>query len=101
MVPEKTEHKYIPPSWIDQKIVETLSKEKQQYWANRILGRPGQDNKPKLEGKVIKESEVTISFNNDGEMVVHNRAARRQRPFTPPFYTKSTHSLKKLRGQIK
>jgi len=102
MVPEKQkkEHKYVPPAWMDEKVIKTLSPEKQQYWANRILGKKGQGEPPKPKYTEDHGGATTYS-DNEGNMVVKNRAARRRRPITPPYYTKSTHSLKKLRGQIK
>jgi len=103
MVPttkQKIERKYVPPTFIDEESVKKLSPEKQQYWANRIRGLPGQGPKPKKPG-VTLSSDVTTYFDNEGNMVTKNRAARRQRPTTPPYYTKSNHAQKKLRGQIK
>jgi hypothetical protein len=102
MVPtaEKVEHKYMPPSWMQTGIIEKLPKEKQVYWANRVLGNNGQGvvaPKP----TVFKESPATIAFNNAGEMVVHNRAARRNRPANDPQYTKATQSLKVARKKEK
>lgn len=98
MMPTKTkvEHKYVPPSFIKEEIIKELSPEKQQYWANRVLGNNGQGVvAPKA--KVFKESGATISFNNAGEMVVHNRASRRQRPATDPQFTKATNWMVKAR----
>jgi len=96
----KVEHKYVPPSFIDKKLIEALSEQKQEYWANRILGNPGQGKKPKLD-KVFKASEATISFDNLGNEIVHNRANRRNRPANDPQYTKATQSLKVARAKEK
>jgi len=41
------------------------------------------------------------TFDNDGNMVIKTRAARRQRPATDPKYTKSTHSLQLARAKSK
>ncbi len=97
---EKVEHKYIPPSFVNKEIVDTLPTDKQTYWANRILGKNGQGvTLPKPT--VFKESPATIAFNNLGEMVVHNRQARRNRPANDPQYTKATQSLKVARKKEK
>ena len=97
---EKVERKYVPPTWIDEKFIKTLTEEKQEYWANRILGKTGQGVKiPKP--KVFKASEATISFDNNGNEIVHNRANRRNRPANDPKYTKATHSLKLSRAKEK
>lgn len=93
---EKAESKYTPPSFIDKKIIKKLSKDKQSYWENRLLGKPGQDNQPELVVK-SSSSEVTTSFDNAGKIVVHNRQARRNRPPKLNIFTKATHSIKKER----
>lgn len=95
---EKVERKYTPPSFIDEKIIRNLSPEKRQYWANRILGHPGQGPKPKKSEAKPTDGGIT-TFDNNGNMVIKNRAARRQRPATDPKYTKATHSLKKARNK--
>lgn len=92
----KEEHKYVPPSFIDKKFIKTLSKEKKKYWANRIEGKPGSGEKPKLTGEV-KASDVATSLDNNGNVLVHNRETRRTRPETPNFFTKATNSIKKER----
>lgn len=40
-------------------------------------------------------------FDNEGNAVITNRAARRKRPKTDPKYTKATHSLKLKRASSK
>lgn len=96
---KKKERKYTPPAFIDEEFVRSLSPEKRVYWANRIQGHPGQGAKPP-KAKVVPSGDAQTSFDNEGRMVTKNRAARRQRPTTPPYYTKSNHAQKKLRGQI-
>lgn len=96
---QKQERKYVPPAFIDEKLIKTLSPDKQEYWANRILGNPGQGKKTK--SKVTPTDGGVTRFDNEGNMMITNRAARRKKPTTPSHYTKSTHSQKKLRGQIK
>ncbi len=96
MVPEsqiaKPQRKYVPPAWIDEDFVKSLSPEKQVYWANRIQGVPGQGAKPP-KAEVKPSGDATTYFDNDGNMVTKNRAARRQAPASDPRYTKATHSL--------
>lgn len=96
----KKERVYTPPSFIDEAFIKKLPRDKQVYWANRIQGIPGQGAKP-AKSEIKPTGEARTFFDNEGNMVVKNRLARRTRPITPPYFTKSTHSLKKLRGQIK
>tara|TARA_B100001250_G_C19490080_1_gene652683 strand:+ start:315 stop:620 length:306 start_codon:yes stop_codon:yes gene_type:complete len=100
MAPEtqKKERKYVPPSWIDEEFIKTLSPEKQKYWAYRIQGHPGQGPKPK-KAEVKPTGKAVTYFDNDGNMVTKNRAARRHKPASDPKYTKATHSLKKKRNK--
>lgn len=93
---EAPKHVYQRPDWIDEEVIKTLSEEKQQYWANRILGNNGQGVKLP-EPKVFKESEVEVAFDNQGRMYAKTRAVRRTRPFGDNQYTKATHSLKLAR----
>lgn len=56
----------------------------------------------KEEAEYLSEHGAQTRFDNDGNMVIENRASRRQRPVTDPKYTKSTHSQKiKLYGKKK
>lgn len=91
----KQERKYTPPSFIDENFIKTLSKEKQEYWANRILGRPGQGEK--IKPKVVSETTKNAAtyLDNDGNMVLKNREVRRQKPPHNPKYTKANHARKK------
>lgn len=95
---EKKERKYTPPSFIDEEFIKTLSPEKQQYWANRIVGNPGTGPKPK-KSEIKPTGDAATYFDNDGNMVVKNRLARRQKEPTDPMFTKATHSLKKARNK--
>lgn len=88
---EKPKHVYVAPEWIDQKFVKTLSKEKQAYWANRVLGKVGQ-GEPKNLTKVFKTPEnITIGFDNNGQMVAKTREMRRQK--LPADNTKTKKQL--------
>lgn len=46
------------------------------------------------EAEYLAEHGMTTRFDNEGNMVISNRAARRRRPATDPKYTKATHSLR-------
>ena len=97
-VEHKKERKCIPPSFINEAFIKTLSKAKQSYWANRIMGNPGQGPKPK-KAEVKPTTGATTYFDNDGNMIMKNRAARRQRPTVAPKYTKANHPIKKARNK--
>lgn len=53
------------------------------------------------EAAYFAEHAGTTRFDNDGNAVIENRAARRKRPVTDPKYTKATHSLKLARASSK
>ena len=46
------------------------------------------------EIELLSQRGGITKFDNDGNMVYTNRAARRNRPATDPKYTKATHSQK-------
>jgi hypothetical protein len=95
-MPEKPkEEKYIPPYFIDKKLIKNLPKDKKQYWQNRLNGKSGQ-GEVNLVGKV-QGSEVTTSFNNDGTIIVHNRKTRRARPRPLNIFTKANNTIVKER----
>lgn len=84
---EKPKHVYQPPAWIDDEFIKTLSKEKQEYWANRKKGISGMGEAPKP--KITANTEGgQISFDNDGNMVVKTREYRRKKPTRDNKYTK-------------
>lgn len=90
--PPKTEYEYVPPYFIDAEFVHTLPEEKKKYWGKRIWGEKESDFVVK-----VTPSDVTTSLNNLGQIVVHNRRTRRQRPENLNFFTKATQSIKKER----
>jgi hypothetical protein len=53
------------------------------------------------EAAYFAERAETTKFDNDGNAVINNRAARRKRPATDPKFTKATHSLKLARATSK
>lgn len=100
MVPTTEKKEKVPtvPSFIDDAFIATLPKEKQAYWANRKKGQRGMPN-IRPQPKVVKVSDTTIGFDNDGNMIAKSRAVRRRKLPSDPKYTKATHSLKKIRGK--
>jgi hypothetical protein len=87
------------PSFISDELVKTLSADKQEYWANRKQGKRGQGDAPKLTKQIKTPDDVTIGFDNNGNMVAKTRAMRRRKPPTENKYTKATHSIKKARNK--
>lgn len=53
------------------------------------------------EAELLAQRGMTTRFDNDGNMVIKNRAARRKRPASDPKYTKATHSLRLKRANSK
>lgn len=69
--------------------------DKDKYWENRKSGKRGQENDTPAS-KYDKPAEVSMGFNNDGEIVVKSRAYRRQR-FVLPGQVSATKSKKNKR----
>lgn len=69
--------------------------DKDKYWENRKAGRNGTYVEP-TKVKKVEQDEIpkgaTLSFDNDGNMVIKNRAYRRQRV---RLYPKSSQLRKK------
>jgi hypothetical protein len=101
MAPQKEKPKHVrkAPDFIDEALIATLSKDKQAYWNRRKEGKNGQDD-IRPQPKVIKTpQDVTIGFNNEGQMVAKTRAVRRQKLPTNNTKTKKTHSIVKARSK--
>lgn len=97
MTTEKPEQEIVPPSWIDQELIKTLPEDKQDYWANRTAGWRGQGEKFDPVVATHPNEKVQTSFDNAGNIIVHNRDSRRNRPLKFNIFTKATHSIKKER----
>lgn len=93
-IKQKEKHIYQPPSWIDKIFIKTLSKEKQQYWADRILGKAGNGAYTPKTTVFKTPDDVQMGFDNNGRMVAKTRRLRRHKMPSDTQYTKK-HTLPK------
>ncbi len=73
--------------------------DKDKYWKNRKEGKRGQGELPKPQ-ITPTDNEAERSFDNEGNMVIKNRAYRRRRIRLPGdnLFTKSTKTKKERKA---
>lgn len=92
---EKPKHVRKAPDFIDDKFIKTLSKEKQDYWANRKAGKNGNPDLTPAPKAVSAPQDIVMGFDRDGNMIAKTRAVRRHKDPSDPKNTKKYNTRKK------